>query len=146
MNYNNAKIILTPNGYKAGKLYALKGADATLVRTSTATRQNASGVTETMFVNVPLIDYSGAGDCPVINVISEDTYTISIPSDANRVTYYKEDGTISQVAVTPSSNYTPLVGRYKAIVVDYLSIETGSFILLEDGSNLLQEDNSNLIL
>lgn len=68
--YNECKIILTPNGYKAGKLYAIKGADATLVRASTATRENASGATETMGVNVPLIDYSGAGDCLVFNVIS----------------------------------------------------------------------------
>lgn len=144
--YNDAKIILTPNGYKAGKLYALKGADAILVRAVTATRENSLGITETMGVNVPLIDYSGPGDCPVINVISADIYTIAIPSDANRVTYYKEDGTTSQVAVTPGSNYTPIVGRYKAIVVDYESIQIGSFILLEDGSKLLQENNSKIIL
>lgn len=143
--FEDASLVITPNGYKAGKLYAVKGADATLVRATTATRQNASGATQTMAVNVPLIDYSGAGDCPVINVISADTYTIAIPSDANRVTYYKEDGTTSQVAVTPSTNYTPIVGRYKAIVVDYETI-ISSFILLEDGSNLLQEDNSNIIL
>lgn len=124
MTYDSSKIILTPNGYKAGKLYALKGADAILVRAVTATRENSLGITETMGVNVPLIDYSGPGDCPVINVISADTYTIPIPSDANRLTYYNEDGTTTQITVTPSTNYTPVVGRYKAIVVDYGTIPT----------------------
>jgi len=121
-NYNNASIIITPNGYKDGKLYSLKGNDSTLVRPITSTRVNDDGITETMAVNVPLIDYSGVGDCPVINIITQDTYTISIPLDCNRVNYYKEDGTVNRISLTSGMNYNLLVGRYKYITFDYSDV------------------------
>jgi hypothetical protein len=143
MSYNDASIIITPNGFKAGKLYAVKGADATCVRATTANRINSTGATQTMGVNVPLIDYSGGG-CPVIDVRSADTITEVIPTGVTRVVLNKEDGTTTYVGVTTGATYTIPVGRYKSILFDNGTIL--SFLLLEDNSKILQENNSNIIL
>jgi len=69
--YDDASIILTPNAYKASKLYSLKPTDGTadfdVVRATTATRVNEDGLIESVGVNVPRLDYSG-GVCPSILV------------------------------------------------------------------------------
>lgn len=72
MNYNDASLIITPNGYKAGKLYALKGDDLNVVRATSATRVNASGLIELVGANVPRLDYSN-GSCPSILVEPQRT-------------------------------------------------------------------------
>jgi hypothetical protein len=146
MNYNDATIVLTPNAFKVGKLYAVKGTDATCVRATTANRINSSGATQTMGVNVPLIDYSVAG-CPVIDVRSADTITEVIPTGVTRVVLNKEDGTTTYVAVTAGATYTIPVGRYDSILFDNGTIPvTTEFLLLENNSKILQEDNSKIIL
>lgn len=146
MSYDNATIVLTPNAFKAGKLYAVKGTDAICVRATTANRINSTGATQTMGVNVPLIDYSVAG-CPVIDVRSADTITEVIPIGVTRVVLNKEDGTTTYVSVTAGATYTIPVGRYDSILFDNGTIPvTSSFLLLEDNSKILQEDNSKIIL
>jgi hypothetical protein len=72
MTYNNAINIITPNAYKSGKLYAVKGTDLTVTRATSATRVNANGVIETVAANVPRFDYSGGG-CPSILVEPQRT-------------------------------------------------------------------------
>ena len=72
MNYNDASLIITPNGVKAGKLYALKGDDLNVVRATSATRVNASGLIELVGANVPRLDYSN-GSCPSILVEPQRT-------------------------------------------------------------------------
>jgi len=146
MDIENSSIILTPNAYKAGKLYALKGTDAICVRPATANRINSSGVTQTMGINVPLIDYS-AGGCPVIDVRSADTITEIIPTGVTRVVLNKEDGTTIFVGVTAGSTYTIPVGRYDSILFDNGIVPVvPSFLLLENSSKILQENNSKIIL
>ena len=70
--FDDASIIITPNGVKAGKLYALKGDDLNVVRATSATRVNASGLIETVGANVPRLDYSN-GSCPSILVEPQRT-------------------------------------------------------------------------
>ena len=70
--FDDASICITPNGFKAGKLYAVKGADLNVVRATSATRVNANGIIETVGANVPLIDHTG-GDCPTILVQPQRT-------------------------------------------------------------------------
>jgi hypothetical protein len=77
--FNDASIIITPNGVKAGKLYAVKGADLNVTRATSATRVNANGLIETVGANVPLIDHTGGG-CPTILVQPQRT-NLALRSD-----------------------------------------------------------------
>jgi hypothetical protein len=104
MNYNDASIIITPNGFKAGKLYAVKGADLTVSRATSTTRVNANGVIESVGANVPRIDYSGGG-CPsilvepqrtnlVLNSATVTTQTINVTAVPHTISFYGS-GTIT---------------------------------------------------
>ena len=68
MSLENTKLLITPNGYKAGKLYSAlpeSGAgDSTFARATTATRVNAEGLIEEVGLNVPRVDYPVSGGCP----------------------------------------------------------------------------------
>jgi hypothetical protein len=104
MSYNNASIYITPNGFKAGKLYAVKGADATCVRATSATRVNANGLIETVASNVPRIDYTGGG-CPSILVEPQRTNNlIQSESLASSYGYSQCSITSSQTAPDNSNN------------------------------------------
>jgi hypothetical protein len=74
--FESASLVVTPNGTKASKLYAIKptdgSGDLTVTRATSATRVNANGVIETVASNVPRIDYSGGG-CPSILVEGQRT-------------------------------------------------------------------------
>jgi hypothetical protein len=76
-------LVVTPNGYKAGKLYSIKptsgAGDLDVVRATSATRVNASGLIETVANNVPRLDYTGGG-CPSILVEPQRTNLV-FPSD-----------------------------------------------------------------
>lgn len=66
--YDKASLIITPNAYKAGKIYALKptsgSGDLTFSRASARTRRNSSGVIESLANNVPALHYPAGGGCP----------------------------------------------------------------------------------
>jgi hypothetical protein len=64
--YDSASLIVTPNGVKSGKIYALKGSDLTFTRASVANRTNSVGVLESMATGVPRIEYPSGGGCPSI--------------------------------------------------------------------------------
>lgn len=76
--YTDASLIVTPNSYKAGKLYSLKPTDGTgdldVVRATTATRVNADGLIESVAINEPRLDYSNG--CPSILVEPQRTNLI----------------------------------------------------------------------
>lgn len=72
MNYNDASIIITPNGYKAGKLYALKGDDLNVTRATSATYVGSDGLIKTALANEVRFDYSN-GTCPSILVEGKRT-------------------------------------------------------------------------
>jgi hypothetical protein len=71
-----ASLIVTPNGYKAGKLYSVLpgdgSGDMTVVRATTATRINSSGLIESVGLNVPRIDYTN-GSCPSLLIEPQRT-------------------------------------------------------------------------
>jgi hypothetical protein len=65
---DTASLVVTPNGYKASKLYSIipsdGSGDMTFARTGdTATRVNSSGLIETVTANKPRLDYLGS-TCP----------------------------------------------------------------------------------
>ena len=60
----SASLILTPNGYKSGKLYSIVpssgNGDLTFTRATSASRTNSSGLIENVLTGVPRLDYSGS--------------------------------------------------------------------------------------
>lgn len=66
--YEKASLILTPNAYKASKLYSLiptnGTGDFTMTRASTAMRRNSEGIWESVANNVPRVNYPIGGGCP----------------------------------------------------------------------------------
>ncbi len=68
--FNNASYIITPNGYKTSKIYALKpengNGDLDMFRNTTATRINEYGVREVVPANRVRIDYSNGKPCFLI--------------------------------------------------------------------------------
>ena len=104
--FEEASIIITPNGFKAGKLYAVKGADLNVSRATSATRVNANGVIETMGANVPLIDHTGGG-CPTILVQPQRTNVVLYSEQFNNAYWATYQATISENATaSPDTNVT----------------------------------------
>ena len=70
-----ASLVLTPNAVKASKLYSIipsnANGDMTVVRATTATRVNSSGLIESVAANVPRLNYDGS--CPSILVEPQRT-------------------------------------------------------------------------
>ncbi len=68
--FSSASYIITPNGYKTSKIYALKpdngNGDLFMVRNTTATRINEYGVREVVPANRVRIDYSNGKPCFLI--------------------------------------------------------------------------------
>jgi hypothetical protein len=101
--FDDASLVLTPNGYKASKLYSIKPTsglgDMTVVRATTARRVNSSGIIESVAINVPRLDYPPLGGCPKILVE---------PQRTNLVLYSEEfDNAIwTKVGVTITANTT----------------------------------------
>ena len=100
--FEDASLVITPNGTKAGKLYAVKptdgSGDLTVTRATSATRVNASGVIETVAANVPRLDYSN-GTCPsilvepqrtnlILNSATVATQSISVTAQSYILSFY----------------------------------------------------------
>ena len=68
--FNEASYIISPNGYKTSKIYALKpndgNGDLDIIRNTTATRINQYGVRENVPANIVRIDYSNGKPCFLI--------------------------------------------------------------------------------
>ena len=68
--FSNASYIISPNGYKTSKIYALKpengNGDLNMVRNTTATRINEYGIREVVSANTVRIDYSNGKPCFLI--------------------------------------------------------------------------------
>lgn len=68
--FSSASYIITPNGYKTSKIYALKpengNGDLDIIRNTTATRINEFGIREVVSANRVRIDYSNGKPCFLI--------------------------------------------------------------------------------
>ena len=100
--FDDASLVTTPNGYKAGTLYSIKptsgAGDMTVVRATTATRVNSAGLIESMANNVPRLDYLNAS-CP--SLLVEPQRTNYFPYSENISAWYEPDD-----GVTLTSNTT----------------------------------------
>jgi len=77
---DDVSIVVTPNGYKAGELYAVipssGAADMDVTRATDATRVDENGKIQNILANIPRIDYTGGG-CPHILAEPQRTNLLS---------------------------------------------------------------------
>jgi len=113
---NKASIILTPTGYKAGKLYNVAPIDEPyedfdFARTSTATRINSSGLVSNVATGVPRISYDSNGDNG--HILLEPTSTNFLPYSED----FSQSDWVKQTNITPTYNTTETLspdGTYNA--------------------------------
>lgn len=103
-DFNDAKLILTPNGYKAGKAYSLKpfdgSGDLTVVRNTTATTRNESGLLESVGVNVPRVYFPESGGCPYWLIEPQSTNLIPYSEDFTDSSWLKLNSSVSTTTET----------------------------------------------
>ena len=100
-----ASLVITPNAYKASKLYSVIPnttlGDMDVTRATTATRVNAQGLIEIVGLNIPRIDYTN-GSCPAILIEPQRTNLLTYSNDFSNASWLK-DG----ITVIPNSVISP---------------------------------------
>jgi hypothetical protein len=104
--FDSASIVVTPNAYKASKLYAIKptdgSGDLTVVRATTATRVNSTGLIESVANNVPRLDYTNS-TCPSILVEPQRRNLVRRSEEFNDIAWAKSVG----ITVTANNIISP---------------------------------------
>jgi hypothetical protein len=104
--FEQASLIVTPNAFKAGKLYSIKptsgAGDLDVVRATTATRVNAEGLIESVANNVPRLDYTN-GSCPSCLVEPQRTNLLTYSEDFSDLSWVKINCSYASNTVTASS-------------------------------------------
>ena len=132
--FDKLNFLLTPNAYKQGKLFALKGQDVDFERLSDATRVNQNGLIENVGVDVPRLDYLN-GSCPDILVEPQATNNIRQSNGFSNTTFwdirdavpsFNTNETLSPDGTNNSTKLTTqaLSTRYEIVEEDAI-IETG---------------------
>ena len=108
--FESASLVVTPNGTKASKLYAIKptsgAGDLSVTRATTATRVNSAGLIESVAVNVPRLDYTNS-TCPSILVEPQRTNLLTYSEDFSNVGWLKFNSNVTaNTAVSPDGNTT----------------------------------------
>jgi len=132
---DTASLIVTPNGYKEGKLYSVipsdGSGDLSVTRATTATRVNASGLVESMGNNVPRLDYSN-GTCPSLLVEPQRTNLFTYSSSFDNAAWTKNSVTITANATTSPSG---VQDADKMILGNGSQTEPVAFQLLDTTAN-----------
>jgi len=159
---DDVSIVVTPNGYKAGELYAVVpsdgAADMDVTRATDATRVDEDGLIADVLANVPRIDYSGGG-CPHILAEPQRINLLTYSEDFSNSIYIKDStvsvGTTNNVSPSGESNATKIdvtaSGRiYSNVATDtYVSslfIKAGTFAYFKLAGvqvDLVAETNAN---
>ena len=110
MSIDNQKLILTPNGYKAGKNYSIKPTDGsgdfTMSRNTSKTRVNKDKLIESVGNNVLPADYAN-GDCPELALEPQRTNLVTYSEQFDDNYWTKDNATISSNnAVAPDGTTT----------------------------------------
>jgi hypothetical protein len=106
---SEASFLVTPNGYKASKLYAAiptnGNGDMTFTRATTATRVDENDLVSSVASNVPRIDYTGGG-CPSILLEPERTNFFTYSEQFDNDDWTKTNCTITANDTTAPDGYT----------------------------------------
>jgi hypothetical protein len=133
---DTASLVVTPNGYKASKLYSIIPSDGTgdmtFARTGdTATRVNPSGLIEIDAANIPRIDYLGGG-CPKLLLEPQRTNSQTRSNDFTNAEWTKENSAItasfatSPDGTTNASRLLPNTGVSSSYYGLYSTLNTAS--------------------
>jgi hypothetical protein len=113
---DKASLIVTPNGFKASKLYSVVPSDGSgdldVTRATTATRVNSLGLIESVANNVPRLDYTN-GSCPSLLVEPQRTNNILYSEQFDNATWFSLN-----VTVTANNAISP-DGTQNADKIDY---------------------------
>jgi hypothetical protein len=121
--FDEASLIVTPNAYKEGKIFAIKptdgSGDLSVVRATTATDVNSLGLIETVSANVPRLDYTNA-TCPSILVEPQRTNLATFSEDFTNSSWDKitSGASVSIPIVTANSAISP-DGRMNADLIEF---------------------------
>ena len=160
--FDDASLVTTPNGYKAGTLYSIKptsgAGDMTVVRATTATRVNSAGLIESVANNVPRLDYLNAS-CPSLLVEPQRTNLYPYSEDLTQWTTsgsptvtgndsISPDGTTNadRVQFNASGNFVYISGTGSAgtnVLTVYAKAKTGTaqkFRFFANGATLISSD------
>ena len=109
---DTASLVVTPNGYKASKLYSIVPSDGTgdmtFARTGdTATRVNSSGLIESVLANKPRLDYLGS-TCPKLLLEPQRTNVILQSQDISSASWSKNGSPtiVANASVAPDGTTT----------------------------------------
>jgi hypothetical protein len=124
----DASLIVTPNAYKASKLYSVIPntvlGDMNIVRATTATRVNSAGLIESVAINVPRLDYT-LGSCPSILVEPQRTNLLLRSEEFENFAWNKGTGgsisANSVISPTGISNADAYTWAGSTIAFAYLS-------------------------
>ena len=135
---DTASLVVTPNGYKASKLYSIVPSDGTgdmtFARTGdTATRVNSSGLIESVTANKPRLDYLGS-TCPKLLLEPQRTNLLTYSSAFDNADWTKSNVTITaNDTVSPDGTTNAEKFTYStasgAVVYKIFSISSGSYSL-----------------
>ena len=134
--FDDASLVVTPNGYKAGTLYSIKptsgAGDMTVVRATTATRVNSAGLIESMANNVPRLDYSN-GTCPSLLVEPQRTNSVLYSEQFDNAAWSVQDATITANTTTApngtltADTFTRTANTGFLYSTNPLSLNTGAY-------------------
>lgn len=103
--YDQASLIITPNGVKANKIYSLVptsgSGDFTFARVGTRTRVDSSGVIVNVATGVPALEYSDS-ICPYISLSPQRTNLLLRSAEFNNASWVK-----SNITVTADTQVSP---------------------------------------
>jgi hypothetical protein len=106
--FDDASLVVTPNGYKAGTLYSIKptsgAGDMTVVRATTATRVNSAGLIESMANNVPRLDYLNAS-CPSLLLEPQRSNLVLYSEQLDNGAWNKTNTTLTANAALSPDGY-----------------------------------------
>ena len=148
---DDVSIVVTPNGYKAGELYAVipsdGAADMDVTRATDATRVDENGLVEKLGANVPRIDYTGGG-CPHILAEPQRTNLVTYSEDFsqwidNSVSLEYNQGTSPDGDNNATRLYTSVDGNLYLPLANTSVVNTISFYVK---SNNQSKDNFQLRL
>jgi hypothetical protein len=106
---SSASLLVTPNAYKASKLYSIiptnGNGDLTFTRSTTATRTNSSGILESVALNIPRLEYPSGG-CPSILLEPQRTNIIARSEEFNTWLLYQFSSIATNTATAPNGTLT----------------------------------------
>jgi len=151
--YNNASLSVTPDGYKASKIYSAKPTDGSgdlaFSRASTAMRRNSAGLWGEVANNVPRLQYPVGGGCPSWLFEAQATNQITYANDLSNANW---DKSFCSVAYQSSSYFASLNEAvvsnitntlYRTIASNSNGTWAFSIVLKKTDADIVQVDLAN---